>query len=268
MADDRRGRAPGRASPPRRSARADIRFSHALVRETLFDALSPSRGIALHRDVGEALERVYGAEADEAPDGAGPPLPRGGAGRRPPRGAHDPRRQPGDGRARLQPGRRPVRARDRRARPGRRAEDARRAPLQQAHGEALLRAGEETRAEGRARAGCRRRPRARIGGDARFARVALALGALGPVQRHGGRRRSSRCWRSRSATSTSPSTRPTPRRWGCSPSASRSSPWRMYWSTRCRGGAAGRARRLELARAAAGARGGAELRPTPRSCST
>jgi DNA-binding SARP family transcriptional activator len=37
-----------------------LRFSHALIRETLYDELSPSRRVSLHRRVGEALESLYG----------------------------------------------------------------------------------------------------------------------------------------------------------------------------------------------------------------
>ena len=36
------------------------RFTHALVREVLYDALGPARRAALHRAVGEALERLHG----------------------------------------------------------------------------------------------------------------------------------------------------------------------------------------------------------------
>src|SRR3989441_711647 len=36
------------------------RFTHALVREVLYDALGPARRAALHRAIGEALERLHG----------------------------------------------------------------------------------------------------------------------------------------------------------------------------------------------------------------
>jgi hypothetical protein len=36
-----------------------LRFSHALIREVLYDALPQARRIRLHREIGEALERVY-----------------------------------------------------------------------------------------------------------------------------------------------------------------------------------------------------------------
>ena len=36
------------------------RFTHALVREVLYDALGPTRRVALHRAIGEALERLHG----------------------------------------------------------------------------------------------------------------------------------------------------------------------------------------------------------------
>lgn len=36
------------------------RFTHALVREALYDALGPARRAALHRAIGEALERLHG----------------------------------------------------------------------------------------------------------------------------------------------------------------------------------------------------------------
>lgn len=39
------------------------RFVHALIRETLYDALPAAQRVRLHRHVGEALEAVYGASA-------------------------------------------------------------------------------------------------------------------------------------------------------------------------------------------------------------
>ena len=36
-----------------------LRFAHALIRDTLYDSLTPARRIALHRDAGEALEALY-----------------------------------------------------------------------------------------------------------------------------------------------------------------------------------------------------------------
>jgi tetratricopeptide (TPR) repeat protein len=36
-----------------------LRFSHALIRDVLYDELPPARRIRLHREIGEALERVY-----------------------------------------------------------------------------------------------------------------------------------------------------------------------------------------------------------------
>jgi tetratricopeptide (TPR) repeat protein len=41
-----------------------LRFSHALVRDALYDAVPPGRRIELHRRIGEALERRYAADAD------------------------------------------------------------------------------------------------------------------------------------------------------------------------------------------------------------
>ncbi len=40
-------------------------FPHALVRHTLYDALSPARQVRLHREVAEAMEAVYGQRATE-----------------------------------------------------------------------------------------------------------------------------------------------------------------------------------------------------------
>ena len=40
------------------------RFAHALMRETLYDALPPSSRLRMHRDVGVALEAVYGDRRD------------------------------------------------------------------------------------------------------------------------------------------------------------------------------------------------------------
>jgi tetratricopeptide (TPR) repeat protein len=36
-----------------------LRFSHALIRDVLYDELPPARRIRLHREIGEALERLY-----------------------------------------------------------------------------------------------------------------------------------------------------------------------------------------------------------------
>lgn len=41
-----------------------LRFSHALVRDTLYDELPPTRRLRLHREVGEALEALYGGRAE------------------------------------------------------------------------------------------------------------------------------------------------------------------------------------------------------------
>lgn len=41
------------------SAPGRLRFSHALVRDTLHEDMSPSRRVGLHRRVGEALEQLY-----------------------------------------------------------------------------------------------------------------------------------------------------------------------------------------------------------------
>jgi tetratricopeptide (TPR) repeat protein len=41
-----------------------LRFTHALVREALYDDLTVARRIALHRQLGEALERVAGADPE------------------------------------------------------------------------------------------------------------------------------------------------------------------------------------------------------------
>ena len=46
------------------AAGAQYRFSHALVRATLYDELTAARRVALHRRVGEAIEALYG-EADD-----------------------------------------------------------------------------------------------------------------------------------------------------------------------------------------------------------
>jgi DNA-binding SARP family transcriptional activator len=41
-----------------------LRFSHALVRDALYEAIPPGRRIELHRRIGEALERRYAADPD------------------------------------------------------------------------------------------------------------------------------------------------------------------------------------------------------------
>jgi tetratricopeptide (TPR) repeat protein len=40
-------------------ARSQLRFSHALIRDVLYDELPPARRIRVHREIGEALERLY-----------------------------------------------------------------------------------------------------------------------------------------------------------------------------------------------------------------
>ena len=39
---------------------ARLRFAHALIRDTLYDGLTPARRLVLHRSAGEALEALYG----------------------------------------------------------------------------------------------------------------------------------------------------------------------------------------------------------------
>jgi tetratricopeptide (TPR) repeat protein len=39
-------------------------FSHALIRDTLYDALTPGHRVQLHREIGEALERLYGDDPE------------------------------------------------------------------------------------------------------------------------------------------------------------------------------------------------------------
>ena len=46
-------------------AGAQYRFSHALVRATLYDELTAARRVALHRRVGEAIEHLYGEAVDD-----------------------------------------------------------------------------------------------------------------------------------------------------------------------------------------------------------
>lgn len=41
-----------------------LRFSHALIRDTLYDALSTARRIRLHRSLGDVLEQLYAADRD------------------------------------------------------------------------------------------------------------------------------------------------------------------------------------------------------------
>jgi DNA-binding SARP family transcriptional activator len=41
-----------------------LRFGHALIRDTLYDELTPARRLQLHQEVGEALEAVYAADLD------------------------------------------------------------------------------------------------------------------------------------------------------------------------------------------------------------
>ena len=39
-------------------------FSHALIRQTLYDELTTTRRVRLHRRIGEVLETQYGANAE------------------------------------------------------------------------------------------------------------------------------------------------------------------------------------------------------------
>jgi len=48
-----------------RDAIGHFRFSHILVRDALYESLSKAERVNLHNRVGEALERLYGAESDE-----------------------------------------------------------------------------------------------------------------------------------------------------------------------------------------------------------
>ena len=45
-------------------ARGRFRFSHALVRETLYEELSTAQRVRLHRGVGEALEAIHGVRPE------------------------------------------------------------------------------------------------------------------------------------------------------------------------------------------------------------
>ena len=56
MAERVVGEAPGSAGR--------LRFGHALIRDTLYEELTPARRMQLHRDVGEALEAVYRDDPD------------------------------------------------------------------------------------------------------------------------------------------------------------------------------------------------------------
>jgi hypothetical protein len=49
---------------PVRTAVGRYRFSHALIRETLYDEVSTARRVQLHRQIGEALEALHGGYAD------------------------------------------------------------------------------------------------------------------------------------------------------------------------------------------------------------
>ena len=45
-------------------SRGRLRFGHALIRDTLYDELTPARRLQLHQDAGEALEAVYAADLE------------------------------------------------------------------------------------------------------------------------------------------------------------------------------------------------------------
>jgi predicted ATPase len=49
---------------PAPHALARYTFVHALVRETLYDELTTTRRVALHHQIGEAIESVYGTDSD------------------------------------------------------------------------------------------------------------------------------------------------------------------------------------------------------------
>ncbi len=48
----------------RRNEPGTYDFTHALIRQTLYDELSTPRRVLLHRQIGEALERLYGSNVD------------------------------------------------------------------------------------------------------------------------------------------------------------------------------------------------------------
>ena len=50
--------------PAAPAAARRLRFSHALIRDVLYDELSPSRRVKLHREIGEALERLYARDPE------------------------------------------------------------------------------------------------------------------------------------------------------------------------------------------------------------
>ena len=45
-------------------ARGRLRFAHELIRDTLYDELTPARRVRLHREAGEALEALYSADLE------------------------------------------------------------------------------------------------------------------------------------------------------------------------------------------------------------
>ena len=66
----------------RRDDAGTYEFTHALIRQTLYDELSTPRRVLLHRQIGEALEALYGDRASAHLGRARVPLLPGRAGRR------------------------------------------------------------------------------------------------------------------------------------------------------------------------------------------
>ncbi len=58
----------------RKSEGGTYDFTHALIRQTLYDELSTPRRVLLHRQIGEALERLYANNIDAHLPGAGAPF--------------------------------------------------------------------------------------------------------------------------------------------------------------------------------------------------
>ena len=149
-------------------------FSHALIRETLYEGMSAPRRARIHRRVGEAIEATQGRRLERYLPELAHHFTRGGRSPRTPRRRSPTPSAPASRRPRCSPTRRrpsttPARSRCRGASSPRRS--ARRCELLLALGEARVRAGERRPGllgvprGGRAGRAARRRRRAGPGGD-------------------------------------------------------------------------------------------------------
>ena len=164
-----------------------MRFMHALVRDTLYDALPHVRRLELHRRAGEAIEAIAGDDPPEPLGARAPFLPRAARGRpRPGRRTCAARGGAGDAAARPRGGRPALRDRAAGARAALPPDRSRERAFCLDLGDALARSGDMPRAQGRIPPGGCARTR-RPGAAEDLAAAALGYGGRIVWARAGGR---------------------------------------------------------------------------------